>query len=115
MLKFTNSFPETVWVCIDWYHPNCSDGGDWEKAGWWKIDPGQSAVASTADVSDVNQFWYYFAHSAGGSVWAGPFAEMVPHSRFAWCENTSSTDARQVGMRELDVGNADNYIVNLAA
>ncbi len=115
MLKFSNSFPETVWVCIDWYHPNCSDGGDWEKAGWWKIDPGQSAVVSTADVSDVNQFWYYFAHSESGNVWAGPFAEMVPHNRFDWCENTSSTDARQVGMRELDVGNADNYIVNLTA
>jgi uncharacterized membrane protein len=113
MLKFCNHTSETLWVCIEWYHPNCSDGGDWEKAGWWEIGPGQCKVPYGDDLDDVNRFWYFFAHNASGNVWAGPFTEWVPSRVFSWCKNTSSTDSRQVGMRQLDSGDAENLVVNL--
>ena len=67
-LRFTNNYPSTLWAMIEWYHPNCEDGGNWEKAGWWKIDPGQTKTVFGGDVSDVNRYWYFFAHDADGTL-----------------------------------------------
>ena len=111
MLRFTNGYPSTLWAMIEWYHPNCPDGGNWEKKGWWKIGPGQSKTVFSDDVEDVNRYWYFFAHAADGAQWAGPYSEIVPHIAFDWCENTANTDSRRVGMRELDVGSNDDYTV----
>jgi uncharacterized membrane protein len=113
MLRFCNHYPHTVWVCIEWYHPNCSDGGNWEKAGWWKIYPGGCKTAYGGDVDDVNRYWYFYAHASDGAHWSGPYWEIVPHIAFDWCENTANTDSRWVGMRELDINGYDNYTVNL--
>jgi uncharacterized membrane protein len=113
MLRFCNQHSADVWVCISWYQPGCVDGGDWEKKGWWHMVPGECKVAFGDDVSDVNRFWYYYVESADGRVWAGPFNAEVPPQAFDWCENTSSTQARTVGMRELDVGDNDDYTLNL--
>lgn len=54
MLRFVNSHPTTVWVMIEFYESEChrpgvSVGGHvslepWQGMGWWRIDPGQSAV-----------------------------------------------------------------------
>ena len=113
MFRFTNNYPSTVWVMLEWHHANCPDGGDWEKKGWWQIEPGQSAVAFGGDVNDLNSSWYWFAHAQDGAVWAGPFQEIVPDHAFDWCTNTADTSSRTIGMREVDVGDVDNYTVNL--
>jgi uncharacterized membrane protein len=113
VLRFCNQYTTTVSVCIEWYRPGCPDGGDWEKAGWWVMQPGECKTAFGGDVDDVNRYWYYFAFATDGAVWAGEFNETVPDRVFDWCSNTSSTDSRTVGMRQLDVGDSDNYIVNL--
>jgi uncharacterized membrane protein len=107
-MQFVNNYPSTIWTAIMWYHPGCADGGDWEKAGWWQLEPGGSATVYGGDVDDVNRFWYYFGHAADGAVWAGDFPESVPDTRFDWCIDTSSTSARTVGMRQFEV-DADNY------
>lgn len=113
MLRFCNNYPETVWVTIEWYHPDCEDGGDWEKAGWWKIDPGQCKTAYGGSLRDVNRYWYFYAHASDGAYWAGPYEDVVPHTAFDWCSDTGSTDSRVVGLRELDIDSNDNYTVNL--
>lgn len=115
MFAFCNQYSTTIWVMFEWHHANCSDGGDWEKKGWWRIEPGQTAVAYGGDLADLNACSYYYAHAADGREWAGPFAEYVPPRVFDWCTNTSSTDSRRVGMREKCTGNFNNYTVNLVA
>jgi uncharacterized membrane protein len=111
-LRFTNNYPSTLWAMIEWYHPNCEDGGNWEKAGWWKIDPGQTKTVFGGDVSDVNRYWYFFAHAADGAAWAGPYNEIVPHIAFDWCEDTANSDSRTVGMRELDIHSYDTFTLH---
>jgi uncharacterized membrane protein len=113
MFRFVNNYPSTVWAMVEWYHPNCADGGNWEKAGWWKMDEGQTSTAFGGSASGVNPYWYFFAHAADGAQWAGPYNEIVPHIAFDWCESTANTDSRTVGMREVDVNGYDDYTLTL--
>jgi uncharacterized membrane protein len=113
MFSFCNRYSTTVWVMFEWRRPNCPDGGNWEKKGWWRIEPGECKVVYGGDLADLHACSYYYAHAADGAQWAGPYSESVPHTVFDWCANTSSTDARQVGMREICTGNYNNYTINL--
>jgi uncharacterized membrane protein len=112
VLQFTNAYSSPVWVMIEWHNPDCSDGSDWEKKGWWQIEPGASKVPFGGDLSDTNQTWYFYAHADDGSEWAGEFQETVPPTAFDWCSNTSNTESRTIGMRELDLpqGQSDHTI-----
>jgi hypothetical protein len=67
MLQFINSYPHRLDLTIMWFTPNCVDGGDWTKSGWWALSPGQSAVVHGADLADINRFWCYLACSPGAS------------------------------------------------
>src|SRR5690348_5138181 len=102
MLKFTSSYPRNLSVAIMRYTPNCPDGGDWTKEGWWNLAPGESKIAYGGDLSDVNRYWCYFAQADNGVFWAGSIARMVPFQAFSWCEWTSNTSAFQIGFRLLD-------------
>lgn len=113
MLQFCNNYPSDVWVCILWYHPNCPDGGDWEKEGWWHMSQGQCVVVFGDDLEDINRYWYFFAEAADGAFWAGAPQITVTDRVFDWCVNTSSSDSFTVGLREIDVGDNDDYTVNL--
>ena len=108
-LRFKNGYPQTIWAMIEWYSPGCPDGGDWEKAGWWKIAPGGTKTVYGGDLDDVNRYWYFYAHASNGAQWAGPYRETVPHIAFDWCSSTGSSDSRTVGMRELDIHDNDTY------
>jgi uncharacterized membrane protein len=113
VLKFCNNYPSDVWVCILWYHPNCPDGGNWEKKGWWHLGLGECKIAYGGSLQDVNRYWYFYAQAANGAYWAGPPQITVPHQAFDWCVNTSSSDAFVVGLRQLDIDSNDDYTVNL--
>ncbi|MET9908526.1 DUF1036 domain-containing protein [Streptomyces sp. NPDC006476] len=113
MLKFISQYPQPLSVSIMWYTPNCPDGGDWTKKGWWNLAPGEGKVVHGADLDDVNRYWCYFAQAADGAFWAGDIARMVPPEKFEWCEWTSSTDATQIGYRLQDVGDADDFTITL--
>jgi uncharacterized membrane protein len=120
MLKFCNNYTADVWVCIVWYHPNCSDNGDlsgnWQKKGWWHIAPGQCKVASAEKLTNINRYWYYYAEAADGSYWAGDHGPMnVPDEAFSMCEKTASSQDRTVGLREIDVGDNQDYQINLSS
>jgi uncharacterized membrane protein len=113
MLTFCNQYSSTVWLTIMWYHPNCPDGGDWEKAGWWGISPSGCANVFDADLDEINRYYCFYAEADDGTVWAGPYARNVPQEAFDWCEWTDSNTARGVGYRLLDIGDNDDFTVNL--
>jgi len=115
MFKFCNHYPTELWVCLLWYHPNCSDGGDWEKKGWWHLNPGECKIAFSGDLDEVNRYWYYYAEAADGAYWAGPYGTNVSNDRFDWCINTGSSNSRNVGFRELDIGDNDDVTLNLTS
>jgi uncharacterized membrane protein len=113
MLKFTSLYPSKLWVTIMWYTPNCPDGGNWSKKGWWSLVPGQSKIVSGSDLADVNRYWCFYAQAANGAIWAGPYKRLVPAQAFDLCEWTSSTGAFKIGYRLLDVDDNDDLTVNL--
>jgi len=82
MLQFTNFYPSKLWVAIMWYTPNCPDGGNWTKKGWWSLIPGQSKVVSGLDLDEVNRYWCYYAQAENGAHWSGPYLRMVPPQSF---------------------------------
>jgi uncharacterized membrane protein len=112
-LRIRNKYPKPIWAMIEWHHPNCPDGGEWEKAGWWKVQPGAIATVYGGDVDDVNRFWYFFAHASDGAQWSGPFIEHVPSTAFDWCTDTGSSNDHIVKMREFDIGHNSTYTLNL--
>ena len=81
--KFRNKTSATVWVSFLWYSPGCSDGGDWTKKGWWKLEPGQIKTVFGSDLQSVNTYYYYYAESSDGTKWSGPFNTCVPQSAYA--------------------------------
>ncbi|HXW70645.1 MAG TPA: DUF1036 domain-containing protein [Methylocella sp.] len=112
-LTFSNQYPATVSISILWYSPGCSDGGDWELAGWYNLGTGQSMTVFFGDLADINRYWYFNAEAVDGAYWAGSVRHEVPDTAFDWCWNTGSTNERPVGFREIDVGDADDYTLTL--
>jgi uncharacterized membrane protein len=115
VFAISNRYSTTVWAMFEWHHPNCIDGGDWRKRGWWRIEPGQTSVVYGGDLASLQACSYFYAHAADGAEWAGVFTEFVPQRVFDWCSNTSSTDSRRIGMREICTGNANNHTVDLTS
>jgi uncharacterized membrane protein len=113
MLQICNHYPVAVWVTIMWYTPNCSDGGDWTKAGWWHVAPNACAVVSGEDLDEINRYWCYYAEGDDGVTWSGPYVRNAPFQAFRWCEWTGSTQSQDVGYRLLDIGDNDDFTLNL--
>ncbi|MFF8968913.1 hypothetical protein [Streptomyces sp. NPDC014995] len=107
-LRFRNSYHATIWAMFERYFPNCPDGGDWLKKGWWRIEPGQEVVVYGDDPDDVNRFWYAYAHTSNGVEWAGTFPELVPVRRFEWCEKISDTQSRTIHMHQFEVTGSEH-------
>lgn len=104
MITILNNHTTTIWAMIEWLHPNCPDGGHWEKKGWWRIEPQQTALVWSGDHTRVNRYWYGYTHSQDGRQWTGDFPEKVPTHAFQWCEHTADTTSRTVRMQEHDAG-----------
>jgi uncharacterized membrane protein len=92
------------------------EGKDFEMMGWWKIETGSCALVFANDLEDLNRFWYYFAESHDGAVWSGPFDGDVSPQPFGgdqWCQGQGKGDSeneiRQIGFRELDIGDSDDF------
>lgn len=116
-LTLCNSYPSTLWASIMFYSPETcgGDGGDFEMMGWWRIEPGSCSLVYANDLD--NRFWYYFAHAADGTVWAGPFGANVPRSAFVGecfgAPRVSGSDFERIGYRELDIGDSDDFTLTL--
>jgi uncharacterized membrane protein len=114
-LTFNNEYSAPVSISILWYSPGCPDGGDWELAGWYNLDTGQGMTVFFGDLDDINRYWYFNAEAIDGAYWAGDVVHDVPPTAFDWCWNTGSNVASPVGFREIDVGDNDDFTVNLVA
>ncbi|MDT9682082.1 DUF1036 domain-containing protein [Streptomyces sp. TRM76323] len=108
MLQYVNSCPFPVSVAIMRYTPNCVDGGDWTKEGWWNIPPGESRIPFGGNLGSVYPWWCDYI-TGNGQVWPGSgIYRYLTLRRFKWCEWTSSSDAFQANMYLFNVdGNAD--------
>jgi len=117
MLVICNGYPAHVYVAIMFYSPeSCGgDGKDFETMGWWSVDRGSCVNVYANDLEDLNRYWYYYAEAADGAVWAGPYRVLVSNRAFDLCYGfVSSADAdRYIGMRELDIGDNDDYTLTL--
>lgn len=120
-LTICNGYSHPIWTSIMFYSPETcgGDGGDFEMMGWWRIDPGSCARVYANDLEDLNRYWYYFAHAADGTAWAGPFTASVPRGPFGgnqacWsAQKGGSVDYEIIGYRELDIGDNDDYTLTL--
>ncbi len=115
MLTVVNGYSQTISVAIWYYHPNCPDGGDWAKKGWWVIPPGQRRVPYGGSLRSLNRYWTYHAHAADGTNWSGPYVSACPPHAFDWCLNTANTQSQSRGFRLLDINGYDNFTLTLHA
>lgn len=76
-LTFSNASSKTLWAMVEWSYPNCPDGGEWMKKGWWQIEPGGTAVVYGGDVHAVNPIWYCYAYALDGSEWRDSYQELA--------------------------------------
>lgn len=118
MLTFCNHYTEDVWLCYSFYSPDdCGgEGGDWQTIGWFHVVPGSCVTPYANDLDDVgNRYWYFYAHSQNGEEWSGPYDTLVDSVAFNVCDGIGTTAEHTVGMQQLDVGDYDNYTVNLTS
>lgn len=101
-LRYSNNYARGLWLAIGYYNPGCSDGSNWGKRGWYRIEPGQSAIV----LWTTNAHSTFFAEADDGVFWGGgPFNTNVPSQAFDWCWNTASSQGQIVGMRLVTVSN----------
>lgn len=114
MLTFCNSYPQLVSVCIMWYSPGtCADAGDWERAGWWNLSPGECQNVFDADLDEINRYYLFYAESGDGAVWAGQYIRNVTDDVFDACDWVTISPGRDVGFRLFDIGDNDDYTITL--
>ena len=113
MFTFCNNYPREVWISFMWYSPNCPDGGNWTKKGWWHLFPGQCANVFNEDLDDINRYYLFYSHADDGAEWSGPYTRAVPGTRYEWCEWTASTNHRNVGFRLVDIGENEDFTYTL--
>jgi uncharacterized membrane protein len=119
-LVLCNHYPRTISTVIMFYSPDScgGEGGDFEQMGWWNIEPGACALVYANDLEDLNRYWFYYAISfSDGAFWAGDLQSQVPLDAFSLCWNIgiSGPPMKQIGYRELDIGDNDDYTLNFIA
>ena len=90
-----------IYFALAYHYPNCPDGDNWAKKGWWAIPPGGTATVRGGASNGARYFWY--AETETGLQWAGDVNTWLPTTAFDWCWPTSSSNASLRGMRRLDV------------
>ena len=97
------------------YSPERCPDDDFETMGWWSVAPSNCVKVYANDLAKLNQYWYYYAQADDGAVWAGPYQVYVPDKAFSRCSSVGESDARIVGMRELDIGDNADYTLTFVA
>ena len=100
-LFFRNETNETIFAALGYSWPNCPDGDNWAKKGWWGIAPGGTATVRGGASNGAKYFFY--AQTQSGLEWAGEFFTPLPTDAFDWCWPTSSSNATVRGMKKLIV------------
>jgi uncharacterized membrane protein len=96
-----NEGHELIYVAFAYHYPNCPDGDNWAKQGWWQVHAGGTVTVRGGASNGARYFW--FAETDSGLQWAGSLFTWLPSTAFNWCWPTSSSNASLKGMRQLDV------------
>jgi uncharacterized membrane protein len=93
---------------------SCSEGA-FRKQGWWKIDYGDTVEVLSGDLTKViaGGYFYFNAHGADGSVWAGAFDTLVSNAKFNQCYFDDTGMTENAGYREYNLPAVASYTVNL--
>lgn len=101
-LRYNNAYRSPLWLAVGYYSPNCPDGGDWSKKGWWHLNPGEAKTV----LWTTNAYSLFYAEADDGAHWAGPYSTDLPFEAFDWCWDTASSNGEQAGMRLIHATNA---------
>lgn len=96
-----------------WSTPNCPDGGNFTKRGWWVLEPGQCTNIFNRNLADVNRYYYVYADAPDGKVWSGNYIRAVPDFAFQLCEWVVRNPSRNVGFQQVDIGDNDDFTLTL--
>lgn len=102
-LYFHNNHNEKIFVAFAFVHQGCEGGVNWEKKGWYGINPGGTTKVWTGWVGG-SKFFYFAEASDRSPAWSGQFFTQMPPRAFSWCWNTGSTDSRNLGLRKIEIG-----------
>jgi uncharacterized membrane protein len=67
-LYFRNETNRTVNVALGYSWPNCPDGDNWAKKGWWVIAPGQTKTVRGGASNGAKYFWHAHTDTACSGV-----------------------------------------------
>jgi uncharacterized membrane protein len=92
-LYFSNHHTSPVSIAIVFYSPSlCSTKGNWEKAGWFNVQPNTSMWVHNGNVGSINRFWYFYAVATDGKYWSGnALITSVQRPNFDACINDVGT------------------------
>ena len=82
----------------------------WASTGWFRVNQG-----SCRDVISLplKSRYYYYATGSNGAVWSGNYTFCAPSNAFTdYHKSDCSTNDRH-GFKQIDVGNAIDYTLNL--
>lgn len=109
-LYFHNQTDEPIWVCTMFLSKDtCGDAGGWGTRGWWFLNPRDDVYVLDTD----NNYVYFYAHSARGLVWAGPYGNVYVHrTPFDSCLDIgdNNPDTRVVHMQEIYLDHGDHRV-----
>lgn len=99
-LKVWNASGKTILIAFGYPSPEFSCDLTWAKKGWHRATSNQVINLVAGDVS--NRTYFYYAETVDRTrFWSGEFFTDLPPQRFDWCWNTTSSDSRRLGLREI--------------
>jgi len=108
-VTFTNSTGTKIYVAYMRLDYGCQTlcGEPWDVLGWINLDPGETETRANPT---ENRWYYYYAESANGAVWSGPYVAEVRQTQFEKCtclgviiiNGPGTNPYHNVGFRELD-------------
>ena len=113
MFTICNNYGKVISVAFMWYTPNCPDGGDFTKKGWWNLNPGQCVKVFNQNLASINRYDYVYARSTDGKEWSGNLIRAAPNAAFEWCEWVSGSQSQDVGFQRVDIGNNDDFTLTI--
>lgn len=100
-LNFRNSTNAAIFVAYAYPDFSCSPV-NYSKAGWFRVNPGQT-IQVWSGFAGGNTFFYY-AEDHFGREWRGSYFTQIPQQAFNWCWDTGCTTCRNLGLRRVTVG-----------
>ena len=119
-LYFHNNYSKaTVLLAVGLPDNSCfSSGAAFNKRGWWSIKYGDTVEVFSGDLSKIIPFiCYFYAIASDGTFWAGPYDNLVSHSKFdqCWYDDTGMDWNRGFRYFTMGTSSKSSHTINLHA